>query len=52
MCFPVNFEKFLISKSLLKISKKKKKKKKKWQGVILLKESNHITTDRTYHIQF
>ena len=50
MCFPVNFEKFLSSKSSLKLSKKKKKKK--WQGVILLKESNHITTDRTYHIQF
>ena len=48
MCFPVNFEKFLSSKSFLKLSKKKKK----WQGVILLKESNRITTDRTYHIQF
>ena len=29
MCFPVNFEKFLSSKSFLKLSKKKKKKKKK-----------------------
>ena len=36
MCFPVNFEKFLSSKSFLKLSKKKKKKKK-WQGVILMK---------------
>ena len=51
MCFPVSFEKFLSSKSFLKLSKKKKKKKK-LQGVILMKESNRITTDRTYHIQF